>query len=175
MFCRFTGPIRQVREPSPLKVFCCRVVFYGSSTLLSSFRARSVNLTTLFPCKPPSSLPVLLVHILSPVTDNCPFLNQRKGDNGRRIFFMTILLPRVCAGREDGIRDRPHTRWTRVRPSYHARQRNLKVGELFIQPCGLPSQRSKSSVRYLLKAIFKSLTQTASRCTESCIIIQQSS
>ena len=47
------------------------------------------------------SLPVSLVHILSPVTDNCPFLNQRKGDNGRRNCFMTILLPRMCAGRED--------------------------------------------------------------------------
>ena len=80
------------------------------------------------------------MHILAPVTDNCPFLNQRKGDNGRRNFFMTILLPRVCAGREDGIRDRPNTRRTRVRPSYHARQRNLKEGELFIQPSGWPSQ-----------------------------------
>ena len=35
--------------------------------------------------------------------------------------------------------------------------------------------RSMSSVQYSLEAIFKSLTQTASRCTESCIIIQQSS
>ena len=25
MFCRFTGPIWHVREPSPLKVFCCSV------------------------------------------------------------------------------------------------------------------------------------------------------
>ena len=71
------------------------------------------------------SLPVSLVHILSPVDDNCPFLNQRKGDNGRRNCFMTI--------REDGIRDRPHTRRTRIRPSYHAQQKNLKVGELFMQ------------------------------------------
>ena len=53
MFCRWTGPIRQVREPSPLKVFCCSLVFYGSSTLLRSFRVRSVNLSTLFPGKPP--------------------------------------------------------------------------------------------------------------------------
>ena len=35
--------------------------------------------------------------------------------------------------------------------------------------------RSMSSFRYSLEAIFKSLTQTAFRCTESCIIIQQSS
>ena len=41
--------------------------------------------------------------VREPVTDNCPFLNQRKGDNAGRIFFMTILLPRMCAGREDGI------------------------------------------------------------------------
>ena len=53
MFRRFTGPIRQVREPSPLKVFVVGLVFYGSSTLLRSFRARSVNLSTMFPCKPP--------------------------------------------------------------------------------------------------------------------------
>ena len=38
---------------SPLKVFCCRVGVYGSSTLLRSFWARSVNLSTLFPAKPP--------------------------------------------------------------------------------------------------------------------------
>ena len=82
------------------------------------------------------SLPVSLVHILSPVTDNCPFLNQRKGGNGLNFFFMTLLLPRMCAGSEDGIRDRPHTRRTRVRPSFHARQRNLKVGELFMQQNG---------------------------------------
>ena len=33
----------------------------------------------------------------------------------------------MFAGREDRIRIRSHTRRTRVRPSYHARQRNLKV------------------------------------------------
>ena len=121
------------------------------------------------------SLPVSLVHILSPVTDNCPFLNQRKGDNGRRNCFMTILLPRMSAGREDGIRDRPHTRRTRVRPSYHAQQRHLKSRRVVHAAERLALRTSMSSVRYSLEAIFKSLTQTASRCTESCIIIQQSS
>ena len=137
MFCRFTGPIRQVREPSPLKVFCCSVCVLR---LFDVFKVISGPGQLTFPhCSRASlrgSFPVSLVHNLSPVTDNCPFLNQRKGDNGRRNCFMTILLPRMCAGREDGIRDRPHTRRTRVRPSYHARQRNFKVGELFMQQSG---------------------------------------
>ena len=50
------------------------LVFYGPSTHFRSFRARSVNLATLFLGKPPgkfTSLPVLNT-ILSPVTDNCP-------------------------------------------------------------------------------------------------------
>ena len=118
------------------------------------------------------SLPVSLVHIISPVTDNYHFLNQRERDNGRRNCFMTILLLRMCAVREDGIRDRPHTRRTRVRPSYHALQRNLRVVHA-AERLALP--RSMSSVRYSLEAIFKCRTQTASRCIESYIIIQQSS
>ena len=146
------------------------LVFHGSSTLLRSFRARSVNLSILFL----GSLQVSSVHILLPVTDNSPFLNQRKGDNGRRKFFMTILLPRRCVGREDGICDRPHTRRTCVRPSYYARQRNLKE-EVVHAAERLALPRSMSSVRYSLEAIFKSITQTVSHCTESCIIIQQSS
>ena len=38
MFCRFTGPIRQVREPSPLKVFCCSV---GVLRLFDAFKVIS--------------------------------------------------------------------------------------------------------------------------------------
>ena len=38
MFCRFTGPIRQVREPSPLKAFCCSV---GVLRLLDAFKVIS--------------------------------------------------------------------------------------------------------------------------------------
>ena len=122
-----------VREPSPLKVFCCRVGVLRLFDAFKAFRARSVNLSTLFPGKPPRQFTsIVSAHSFA----NYHFLNQRKGDNGRRIFFMIILLPRMCAGREDGIRDRPHTRRTRVRPSYHARQRNSKVGELFIQQSG---------------------------------------
>ena len=44
------------------------LAFYGPLTLLRSFPVRSVNLSTLFLDKPYQ----YLVHILSPVTDNCP-------------------------------------------------------------------------------------------------------
>ena len=37
-----------------------------------------------------------IVHILSPETDNCPsFLNQRKGENDRRKYFMINLHKRM--------------------------------------------------------------------------------
>ena len=146
-------------------------MFYGSSTLLMSFWARSVNLSTLFPDKPPRQFTsIVSAHSFA----NYPFLNQRKGDNGRRNFFMTILLPRMCAGREDGIRDRPHTR--RVRPTELPRPaKKFKSWRVVHTAERLALPSSVSSVRYSLEAIFKFLTQTASRCTESCIIIQQSS
>ena len=38
LFSRFTGPIRQVREPSPLKVFCCSV---GVLRLFDAFKVIS--------------------------------------------------------------------------------------------------------------------------------------
>ena len=75
------------------------LVFYGASTLLRSFRARSVNLSTLFPGKPPRQFnSIVSVHSLAS-NGQLPFLNQRKGDHGRRNFFMTNLLPRMCAER----------------------------------------------------------------------------
>ena len=126
------------------------LVFYGTSTLLKSFRAQSVNLSTLFPGKPPRQFTNTVSAHSFTSNWQLPFLNQRKGENGR-IVFITSLLLRMFAGPEDRIRDRPHTRQTRVRPSYHARQRNLKVGELFMRPSG-----SMSSVWYSLEAIFES-------------------
>ena len=60
--------------------------------ILNSFRARSVNLSTLFLGK--------LLGIV-PVARNLqlPFVNQRKGENGRRNYFVTnlheIMLPGV--------------------------------------------------------------------------------
>ena len=42
------------------------LVFYGLSTLFKSFRARSVNLSTLFLSKPPRQF----TRTLSPVSDN---------------------------------------------------------------------------------------------------------
>ena len=66
------------------------LVFYGPSTLFRSFRARSVYLSTLFL----GSLPVLSAHSLASNWP-LPFLNQRKGENGRRNYFMTNLHERM--------------------------------------------------------------------------------
>ena len=62
-------------------------LFYGPSTHLRSFRARSVTLTTLILGK---TVYQYLVHILLPVTDNCSsWISGRGRENGRRTFFMT--------------------------------------------------------------------------------------
>ena len=141
------------------------LVFYGSSTLLRAFR--SVNLSTQFPDKPPRQFTSIVSAHSFASNWKLPFLNRRKGDNGRRTFFMTNLLPRMCAGREDGIRDWPHTRRTTAK-KFKSR-RVVHAAERLTIP------RSMSSVRYSLEAVFKSLTQTASRCTKSFVIIKQSS
>ena len=60
------------------------LVFYGPSTLLGSFQAWSVNLSTLFP----GSLPILSAHSFTS-NRQLPFSNQQKGQNGRRNFFTT--------------------------------------------------------------------------------------
>ena len=58
------------------------------------------------------------VQILSPVTVNCPsWISGRD-----RMAVEIILLRKNVAGREDWTRDHPHTRWTRILPSYRARQ-----------------------------------------------------
>ena len=148
------------------------LVFYGSSTLLRSFR--SVNLSTLFPDKPPMQFTSIVSAHSFASNWQLSFLNQRKGDNGHRTFFLTNLLPRMCAGREDGICDRPHTRRTRVRPRTTTAKK-FKSRRVVHAAERLTIPRSMSSVRYSLEAIFKSLTQTASRCTKPFIIIKQSS
>ena len=63
-------------------------LFYGPSTQFRSFRARSVTRTTLFQGKPLGSLPVLSAHSFAS-NWQLVFLNQRKRENGRRIFFIT--------------------------------------------------------------------------------------
>ena len=61
-----------------------------------------------------------LVHILLPVTDKVlPFLNQQKGENGHRNYFMTIESPRKNVARcEDWTHDHLHTKRTCIRTSY---------------------------------------------------------
>ena len=64
------------------------LVFYGPSTHFRSFRARSVNLATLFLGKPPRQFTSTFAHSFAS-NWQLPMLNQPKGENGRRIFFMT--------------------------------------------------------------------------------------
>ena len=67
-------------------------LFYGPSTHLRSFRARSVTLTTLASLL--CSLPVLSAHSFAS-NWQLLFLNQRKRVNGRRTVFMTKST-RMC-------------------------------------------------------------------------------
>ena len=62
----------------------------GLSTFFMPFRARSVNPSPLFLCKPPKQF-------TSTFASNwqMPFFNQRKGKNGRRNYFMTNLYERI--------------------------------------------------------------------------------
>ena len=81
-------------------------VFYSPSTHFRSFRVRSVNLATLFL----GSLPVLSDHSFAN-NWQLPFLNQRKGDNGCRMFFVTKSQRTNVAG--PGLE--PATLWFAVR------------------------------------------------------------
>ena len=71
------------------------LVFYGPLTLFRSFRfrARSVNLSTLFLDKPPRQS-TWSAHSFA-INWQQPFLNQRKWENGRRNYFMTDLHERM--------------------------------------------------------------------------------
>ena len=79
------------------------VVFYGPSAHFMSFLARSVNLAILF----------LYKHSAHSFASNwqLSFLNQRKGDNGHRLIFMTKSQRQNMAG--PGLE--PATPWFAVR------------------------------------------------------------
>ena len=150
------------------------LVFYGSSTLLRSFRARSVNLSALFPGKPPRQFTSIVSAHSFASNWQLPFLNQRKGDNGRRIFHDHSTSKNVC--RTWGWNPRPAAYQADAGPTelpYPSKKFESRRVVHAAERLALP--RSMPSVRYSLEAIFKSLRETASRCTESCIIIQQSS
>ena len=82
--------VRQRLQPPsvPENVFLVWLLFYGPSTHFMSFRVRSVTLINYSWASLLGSLPVLSAHSF---TSNWQllFLNQRKRENGRRIFFMT--------------------------------------------------------------------------------------
>ena len=71
-------------------------LFYGPSTHFRSFRAQSVNLATLFLGKPPRQFYQYLVHILSPVTDNCSSWISGRGRMAVEMFSWPNLHERIC-------------------------------------------------------------------------------
>ena len=72
-------------------------LFYGPSTHFRSFRARSVNLATLFLGKPPRQFTYqYLVQILSPVTDNCSSWISGRGRMAVEMFSWPSLHERMC-------------------------------------------------------------------------------
>ena len=70
--------------------------FYCYSIHFRIFRARSVNLATLFLSKPPRQFYQYLVHILSPVTDNCSSWISGRGRMAVEIFSWPSLHERMC-------------------------------------------------------------------------------
>ena len=78
-------------------------LFYGPSTHFRSFRARSVNLATLFLGKPPRQFYQYLVHILSPVTDNCYSWISGRGRMAVEMFSWPVST-KECAGRGPSVR-----------------------------------------------------------------------
>ena len=94
---------------------------------LRSFRARQLAYPHCSWASLLGSLPVLSAHSFAS-NWQLPFLNQRKGENGRRIFFIT-KSPRKNV---PGVRIEPATVClpgrTRIRPSKRARpQRHLRA------------------------------------------------
>ena len=70
-----------------------------------SLRAWSVTLTTLFLGKPPWQFTsTLIVHILSPVTDNC-FLESADEGEWQEKCFHDRISTKECAGHGDRTRD----------------------------------------------------------------------
>ena len=66
------------------------------------------------------SLPVFSAHSFASYWQLL-FLNQRKRENGRRIFFHDQISMKECAGRGERTRGRLHAKGTRFRSSYRAR------------------------------------------------------
>ena len=96
------------------------LVFYGPSTLFRSFRVLSVNLSILFLGKPPRQLNYqYLVHILLPVTDNCPSWISGREKMALEIISWPISMKDV-AGCEDQTRSHLHSRRMRIQSSYRA-------------------------------------------------------
>ena len=88
-------------------------VVYGPSTHFRPFRARSVNLATLFPRQASNAVYQYLVPFLSPVTDNCP-----SWISGRvRMVVEMFLWPNLNENKMAGPGLKPATPWFAVRLS----------------------------------------------------------
>ena len=99
------APVWHIQKLLVLVLF----LFYGPSTHFRSFRARSVNLATLFLGKPPRHFTSTnLVHILSPVTDNCSSWISGRGRvavemfswPSRHVYTKRISKVLLCVGGE---------------------------------------------------------------------------
>ena len=101
------------------KVVVVELVFYGPSTLLRSFRAGQLNYPHCSRASILGSLPVLSAHYFAS-NWQLPFLNQRKGENGRRNIFMTKYFYGHCSPSVDSrraviLRSRIHSHLVGVR------------------------------------------------------------
>ena len=93
-------------------------LFYGPSTHFRSFRVRSVTQQHCSWAGLLGSLPVFSAHSFAS-NWQLLFLNQRKRENGRRIFSWPSLHERMC--RTSGLKSgRLHAKRTRFRSSYRA-------------------------------------------------------
>ena len=96
-------------------------LFYGPSTHFRSFRERSVNLANWSWSSLLGSSNQYLVHILSPVTDNCSSWIRGRGRMAVEMLSWPSLQ-KECAGRGDRTRGRLRAKRTCFRSSYRARQ-----------------------------------------------------
>ena len=111
--------------PQPLKILILCRCFTALQHILGHFGRGQLTYPHCSWASLLGSLPVLSAHSFAS-NWQLPFLNQRKGEDGRRNYFMAKnhdrMLPDVrIESTTDRIPDgRSHTRRTRIRSSYHA-------------------------------------------------------
>ena len=105
-----------------MHAFVCLISVLWPFNTFRSFRARSVNLTTLFLGKPLKQFTSTAQSFAS--NWQLLFLNQRKRENGRRNVSWPVSM-KECAGCGDQTRGRLHTKRTHFRSSYCSRMHSV--------------------------------------------------